>query len=208
MPHICIPALEVHSPWAIPKTSHSSIHCTVPSRHFWFPGPGEDNLNKETKYFPVLSLFYHFFVARQKHLSNLKRAARPSHPCETLPGCGWKCLCKPSGGHSLTWEPLSASEEEISWFTKSLAALQCLSDLDSPVSLLAGRQPQNWPCWPTRGSSAHCLWQWARAKASRRTQKQREADSSASQSPGMPQGGISELPPSWSLCLPISFPPE
>lgn len=58
------------------------------------------------------------------------------------------------------------------------------------------------------GSSAHSLWQWPRAQASRRAQTQRETDSTASLSPAMPQGGISELPPSGSPCLPISIPPE
>lgn len=120
-----------------------------PVARLWFPRPGEDGMNKDTKCFPVLSLFYRFLVARQKHLSDLKRAARLSLPRETLPGCGWKRLCEHSGGQKFTWEPLCASEEEILWFTKSVSPLQGLSDPDRDA-LLTGRQP--WGCWANQGA--------------------------------------------------------
>lgn len=146
----------------------------------------------------------HFSVARQNHPCNLKRAARLSHPCETLPGCGWRCSCKPPGGRSLIWEPLSASEEEILWFTKSLGPLQCLRDLDSRVSW-----PQGWPCWANQGAPQLIAPDSDQGQSLPGEHRSREKQTAtASQSPGMPQGGTSELPASQSLCLPISISPE
>lgn len=174
-----------------------------PVAHLWFPGPVEDKVDKDTKYFPVLSLFCHFFVARQSHPSNLKRAARLSHPCETLPGCGWKCLCKHSGGQSLIWEPLSASEEEILSSTKSLDPLQCLSDLDSRVSLLTAGSLRAGLAGPTWGLFSSLPLTVTKGKG---FQENTEAERSRQQLLPRPQGCLKEgslscLPPGHSACL-------
>lgn len=128
--------------------------------------------------------------------------------------CGWQCLFKSPGGQNLTWESLSATEEEVRRFIESLGPHQwrgcpCLSTLTITALPPIHRQPQVWPCWgQPKGHPAHYLQQWPRGHAYRRIQKQKEADSTASQSPGMSRGGFSQLASSQSLCLHISIPPE
>lgn len=179
-----------------------------PVAHLWFPGPGEDSLNKDAKFFTVLSLFYHFFVSRQKHPSNVKRAQQDSarHVKLYLDVAENACaspqearawlespflpLRKKYHGSPRAWVPSSAWGMWAAGFHCSLQAASGMALLGHPGAL------QLIPCDSD---------QEQRLQESTETERSRQT---GEQPPGMPQGGISELPPSQPLCPPISFPPE
>lgn len=177
-----------------------------PVAHLWFPGLAEDNVNKDTKHFsralPDLSAL----------CGQAEPSLQPEKSCKTqlsMWNFAWMWL-------KMLVQTLRRSELDLRapFFLWGRNAVVHHSPVSPAVSWRAqfhcwlkaasGLALLGWP----GGSSAHCLWQGPRAKASRRAQKQRGADSNCFPSPGMPQGGISELPPPRPLCLPVSIPPE